>query len=356
MQLSWIRAVSLAGILTVVSPHTLAAQSGRAWKAHDLSRPKPLKVTPGDQPGQPPSDAIVLFGGSDLSAWSAADGSPAKWAARDGYMETVPGAGALTTRRSFGDVQLHLEWASPAGAFGTGQNRGNSGVILMGKYEVQVLDSYQNVTYADGQAAAVYGQHPPLVNASRPSGAWQTYDIVFRRPRFNAKGAVVTPARLTVFHNGVLVQDNAELWGPTTWLQAEKYVAHSSALPLTLQDHDHPVRYRNIWLRPLADPRDDERGLGESRPKVQVPVSVLQSYVGKYGEGNNVIANITRRGNQLYIEAFGHDTPLALVPQTTSRFAFRHTAGTVEFDSAKGQPMILNISVAENDRRVPRIP
>ena len=356
MQRNWIHAASLVGFLTLVSPHALAGQSGRAWKAHDLSRPKPLKVTAGDQPGQPPSDAIVLFGGSDLSAWSSTDGSPAKWAARDGYMETVPGAGALTTRRSFGDVQLHLEWASPAGAFGKGQNRGNSGVILMGKYEVQVLDSYENVTYADGQAAAVYGQHPPLVNASRPSGAWQTYDIVFRRPRFNAKGTVVTPARLTVFHNGVLVQDNAELWGPTTWLQAEKYVAHATALPLTLQDHDHPVRYRNIWLRPLADPRDDERGLGESRPKVQVPVSVLQSYVGKYGEGNNVIANITRRGSQLYIEAFGHDTPLALVPQTTSRFEFRHTAGTVEFVLGRGQPMTLKISVAENDRQVSRMP
>ena len=167
---------------------------------------------------------------------------------------------------------------------------------------------------------------------------------------------MVTPARLTVFHNGVLVQDNAELWGPTNWLQLEKYSAHAAALPITLQDHDHPVRFRNVWLRALADPRDDERGLAESRPKVHVPATVLQSYVGKYGEGGRVVASITRRGSQLYIAMFDGGRQLELVPQSRSRFDFRYTAGTAEFVSATGQPMRLKVSVAENERVVPRMP
>lgn len=351
----WIRAAATACLL-VGSAGLLTAQQGRRWKAHDLSRPKPVKVTPGDQPGQPPGDALVLFGGESLDEWISQDGSPPKWAVRDGYMETVPGAGPLKTRRSFGDVQLHVEWASPAGEFGKGQNRGNSGVYFMGLYEVQVLDSYENVTYADGQAASLYGQHPPLVNASRPPGAWQAYDVVFRRPRFGPGGALVSPARLTVFHNGVLVQDNAALWGPTNWLQFDKYAAHESTLPIVLQDHDHPVRFRNMWLRPLADPRTDERGLAESRPKVEVGPSILQSYVGRYGENGSLVAEITRRGSKLYIDMFGRGIPLELTAQTRTRFDFRFTAGTAEFIPTRGQPMRLRLAVAENEREVPRMP
>jgi hypothetical protein len=226
----------------------------------------------------------------------------------------------------------------------------------MGKYEVQVLDSYTNETYADGQAAALYGQHPPLVNASRPSGAWQSYDVIFHQPRFGAKGLVLSPARLTVFHNGVLVQDNAELFGPTNWLKYDPYTPHARELPLMLQDHDHPVRFRNIWLRPLPDAPADEKGLAESRPALRVPASTLQEYVGSYGTTGSVLATVTRRGNQLFIDVFGRGVPLELVPESTTRFAFRHTAGTAEFVRQAGQPVRLKLSVAENVRDEPRIP
>ena len=157
------------------------------------------------------------------------------------------------TRRGFGDVQLHIEWATPAPPAGEGQERGNSGVFLMGLYEIQVLDSHEDTTYADGQAAAMYGQVPPLANASRPPGVWQSYDIVFHRPRFAADGSVATPARVTVLHNGVLVQDNVMLSGPTAHQRRPPYAAHPDQLPIHLQDHGSPVRYRDIWIRELSD-------------------------------------------------------------------------------------------------------
>ena len=166
-------------------------------------------------------------------------------------MEVTPGAGGIHTTDTFGDVQLHVEWATPSPARGTDQDRGNSGVFLMGKYEVQVLDSYENVTYADGQAGAVYGQYPPLVNVSRPPGEWQSYDIIFHRPHFAANGTLVSPGRFTVLQNGVLVQDNVALLGPTSYMRRDPYVAHPDRLPIGLQDHGHPVRFRNIWARDL---------------------------------------------------------------------------------------------------------
>jgi hypothetical protein len=204
-------------------------------------------------PAPPPSDAIVLFDGESLEHWRSVDTSrgPARWKVAGGYVEVVRGSGAIETKRGFGDVQLHVEWSAPNPPTGTGQNRGNSGVFFMGMYEVQVLDSYQNVTYPDGQAAAVYGQYPPLVNASRPPGEWQSYDIVFRAPRFDASGRVTAPARVTVLHNGVLVQDNVALIGPTANRARPPYTAHPDRLPISLQDHGDPVRYRNIWVREL---------------------------------------------------------------------------------------------------------
>ena len=177
-----------------------------------------------------------------------------RWRIVDGAMEVVAGTGGIQTRESFGDVQLHVEWMSPAPPRGTDQDRGNSGVFFMGMYEVQVLDSWENVTYADGQAAALYGQYPPLVNASRKPGEWQSYDIVFRRPRFDGSGKVTSPARVTVLHNGVLVQDNVELTGPTGHYARPPYSAHADRLPISLQDHGHPVRFRNFWVRTL-EPR-----------------------------------------------------------------------------------------------------
>jgi hypothetical protein len=233
-------------------------QSVYRWKQHDPNRPLPPVLTPGTAStqqvaGKPPSDAVVLFDGSDLSHWQSKNGGPAKWKVARGYMEVVKGTGDIHSRETFGDCQLHVEWAEPVPALGESQDRGNSGVFLMGEYEIQVLDSYHNRTYADGQAAAVYGQYPPLVNACRPPGQWQTYDIIFHRPRFTSAGKLLRPARVTVLQNGVLVQDNAALTGPTAHGQRPPYQPGPDRLPLGLQDHGNPVRFRNIWVRQLGE-------------------------------------------------------------------------------------------------------
>lgn len=239
-----------AGALLLAAALSSRAQVDPRWKIHDPDRPAPPVVDPGS-PARAPSDAVVLFDGRDLSRWAHKDGSAAKWKVENGYLETVPKTGYLYTKEAFGDCQLHVEFATPVPAQGEGQGRGNSGVFLMGLYEIQVLDSYENRTYADGQAAAVYGQYPPLVNASRPPGQWQNYDIVFHGPRFDQAGKLVTPARVTVLHNGVLVQDHVELTGPTANKARPAYEAHPEKLPLALQDHSNPIRFRNIWIREL---------------------------------------------------------------------------------------------------------
>ncbi len=223
------------------------------WKIHDMNRPLPPVVKPGEVgiPGQPPSDALVLFNGKDLSQWCDSKGKPARWTVAQDYMEVVKKTGSIRTKQNFGDCQLHIEWAAPLPVVGKGQGRGNSGVFLMDTYELQVLDSYNNRTYADGMAASVYGQFPPLVNACRPPGEWQAFDIIFHRPHFDKNGNLVHPARVTVLHNGVLVQDNVELLGPTAWKKRVPYKLHPEKMPLSLQDHGNPVRYRNIWIREL---------------------------------------------------------------------------------------------------------
>ena len=220
--------------------------------ARDCPAPPVVDVGRAPAPVTPPSDATVLFDGKDLAKWRSADGSPARWKVRDGYLEVAPGTGGIRTAQSFGDVQLHIEWMAPAPPRGSDQDRGNSGVLLMERYEVQVLDSYGNVTYPDGQAGALYGQFPPLVNATRPAGEWQSFDIVFRRPLFRADGTLARAATVTVFHNGVLIQDHRTLTGATAHRSRPPYVAHEDRLPLLLQDHDHPVRFRNIWVRELS--------------------------------------------------------------------------------------------------------
>lgn len=222
----------------------------------DMNRPAPPEITPGrpgtqERAGTAPSDATVLFDGKDLSAWTGEKGKPAPWKVGDGYFEVVPGTGEIRTKQSFGDCQLHVEWATPSPARGTGQDRGNSGVFLMTLYEIQVLDSYHSATYPDGQAAAIYDQWPPLVNASLPPGEWQTYDIVFHGPRFSNDGKLTRPATATVFHNGVLVQDHKTLTGPTENGKRPPYKVEPEKMPLSLQDHHHPVRYRNIWIRDI---------------------------------------------------------------------------------------------------------
>lgn len=249
------RAALVFALLSVSAPSNLRAQAA-TWPQHSLERPKPpVEVAPPQQlPVAPPAGALVLFNGRDLSWWQSGEGDAAKWRVVDGAMEVVPGSGGIRTRVGFGDVRLHIEWMSPASAQGEGQNRGNSGVFFQQTYEVQVLDSYRNDTYADGQAGSIYGQFPPRVNVTRPPGEWQSYDIEFRRPRFDEAGKLVSPARLTVRHNGVLVQDDVALLGPTSHRVRAPYSAHADELPISLQDHGHPVRFRNIWVQALHTP------------------------------------------------------------------------------------------------------
>jgi hypothetical protein len=227
---------------------------GTNWHVHDGERPQPKVVTPGlpstqDKSGTAPSDAIVLFDGKDLAKWESG-GAEAKWKVENGYFEVAPGSGTLGTRDKFGpDMQLHIEFATPPPQ-GDGQGRGNSGVFFYGRYEIQVLDSFENPTYPDGQATAIYGQTPPLVNASRPPGQWQSYDIIFNGPRFK-DGKLEKPAFVTVFHNGVLTQNHTELLGHTPHKQVGKYSPHDEKGHITLQDHGNPMRFRNVWIREL---------------------------------------------------------------------------------------------------------
>jgi hypothetical protein len=224
------------------------------WHIHDGKRPQPQVVTPSPAPIDPlpaPADATVLVGArDDVSAWQTMDGGLVTWAMRDGVLQT--GKGMIRTRAEFTDFQLHVEFATPREVKGDGQGRGNSGVYLVGAFEIQVLDSYQNPTYPDGQAAAMYGQHPPLVNASRRPGEWQTYDIVFTAPRF--KGTTLDkPAVVTVVHNGVVVQNATPFWGPTMHKEIGAYTPANAKGPIALQDHGNPIRYRNIWIRALTE-------------------------------------------------------------------------------------------------------
>jgi hypothetical protein len=227
------------------------------WHVHDPDRPHPRVVSPGAGPGAAPSDAIVLFDGKDLSRWvqygTGADREKLvdpQWKVGDGYFEVGPHSGGLYTRDKFGDCQLHVEWSSPTEVRGTSQGRGNSGVLLMSRYEIQVLDMWDNPTYADGQAGAIYGQWPPLANPARKPGEWNTYDIVFEAPRFEGD-RLVKPAFATVFYNGVIVHNRKELMGPMIYRQVAHYSVHGAEEPLMLQDHNNPVRYRNIWIRRL---------------------------------------------------------------------------------------------------------
>lgn len=220
----------------------------------EIWEPEVPIVEPGENPGMPPSDAIILFDGTDInSEWSDTHGNITKWVIEDGAMVCVPGSGIIRTKREFADFQLHIEWRTPSVVKGESQGRGNSGVYLQGLYEVQVLDSYENRTYRNGQAGSMYKQYAPLVNASRKPGEWQTYDIIYTAPRFGEDSTVYfTPPRVTVFHNSVLVQNNVSLRGPTLYIGMPEYsVKWHGPGPVVLQDHGNPVGYRNIWIREL---------------------------------------------------------------------------------------------------------
>ena len=295
-----ISVASILGFIVSVAP-VLAGLPDPQWLGHDRERPMPAVVTPGtfssqEQPGVPPSDATVLFDGKDLSPWVAMDGSPTKWVVKDGALECVPGSGYVRTRQSFGDCQFHVEWAAPTPVKGNSQGRGNSGVFFgFNRYEIQVLDSYENKTYADGSAASIYGQYPPLVNATRPPGQWQTYDMIWIAPRFDDEGKLLAKARVTVIHNGVLVQNNVEFTGPDPWVGRPPYVAHPDRLPIAFQDHGNPVRFRNIWVRELGSNRHKE---------FMLPDALLDSYVGEYPRGKTDMIKVRRLPDGLLAVAF----------------------------------------------------
>lgn len=238
----WQKGLTLCLVTAIASVSVRADEylSGIEWQ-------EPPVVKPGEN-GGPPSDAVILFDGKDLSAWNGAK----NWKIEDGAM--VAGRGDVRTKEGFGDCQLHIEWATPTPPTGEGQGRGNSGVFFMDNYEVQVLDSYNNQTYFDGQAGAIYKQTPPMANAMKPPGEWNVYDIFWTAPRFNDNGSLKTPAYVTVIHNGVLLLNHFELQGDTPYDRPPQYNKHADRLPIRLQDHGNPTRFRNIWVREIKPP------------------------------------------------------------------------------------------------------
>lgn len=319
------------------------------WLDHDRDRPAPPVVDAGtssseEQAGKPPSDATVLFNGKDLSQWVSMDGSPTKWIMGKGYMECVKGSGYIRTLQNFGDCQLHVEWATPKPPHGEGQGRGNSGVFFgMGRYEIQVLDSYKNKTYADGSAAAIYGQYPPLVNASRPPGHWQTYDIIYTAPRFDADGKLLSPVHLTVFHNGLLVQNNVELVGPTSWLERAPYSPHPEKTPIALQDHGNPVRFRNIWVRELGQP---------GRKEFTFANSLLERYAGTYEGGNKIQVNVENDG---LIARLG-GVRFVMFAESPTKFFAKTTDLRIEFKTnSEGKAEGLVFSVGEGANSLKKV-
>ncbi len=312
------------------------------WKTHDLDRPAPKVVTPGKGAisTTPPSDALILFDGSNFDSWR---GGVEGWKIVDNAMVFVDKAGPLMTKEEFGDCQLHLEWAAPAEVKGNGQQRGNSGVFLMNAFELQVLDGYENPTNADTSAASIYGQYPPLVNASRRPGQWQSYDIIFRAPRFGDDGKLLERARMTALHNGVLVQDNSEILGPTSWLKHRQYAQGKTTGPIRIQDHGSPVRYRNIWIRRLADQRP--------LPKQPYPQTALKlspekqkRLIGTYPTGNQKEFHIFEKEGRVYCKLYGVRMRMLAVSET--EFTFEKTAGKITFQlSENGEVESANLQL-----------
>ena len=327
-----------------LTQRAIGADNNSGWKIHDWNRPRPAIVTPGapQHVGAAPSDAIILFNGADLSNWRAMDGGPAKWIVKEDYMESVRGAGYIRTLRGFGDCQLHIEFMTPTPPRGKSQGRGNSGVFLMGRYEVQVLDSYDNLTYADGQCSAIYGQYPPQVNVCRKPGEWQTFDIIFKAPRFDENGDLLQPARITVLQNGVLTQDNVEIKGPTNWCSRLPYTWHPGKLPLALQDHGNPVRYRNIWVRELP-----ARGAADAyRKELVFGEKELKKYVGVYKRKGGGRIEITMKDNLLFAShpagASGHP----LYAESKNRFYSKFVDLEYEFTFKDDRVSSVRLNVA----------
>ncbi len=331
------------------------ADTNSGYLIHDMARDEAPVVTPGTA-GSASSDAIVLFDGTDLSAWRTEDGAAAQWMVKDGYFQAVEGTDDIFTKEGFGDCQLHIEWASPADPAGKeGQNRGNSGIFFMEKYEIQVLDSYNNRTYSDGHAGSIYAQFPPEVNATRPPGEWQTYDIVFHAPRFKKDGTVKRPARMTALLNGILVQDNSQLTGPTSWLMQKPYEKHGERMSIKLQDHGSPVRYRNVWIRPLTEPKHLKKIPMKTREtKVQLTADQLDQFVGSYdhNQGDKEVPFIVvRREGEHLLATIRDKKEWPLFAQTENEFVFENFDGTLTFESdGQGKVTGVNFQVGVNPK------
>ncbi|MEM6784679.1 MAG: DUF1080 domain-containing protein [Bacteroidota bacterium] len=328
-----------------LSDAALSAPIPRAsdWRQHDTTRPAPDRVTPAPSrlPTPAPADATILISadGTSLDAWEAMDGSPAPWTVEGDAVVIAPGSGSIRTMQPFGDVQLHLEWKAAPEPEKTSQDRSNSGVMFFeGLYEVQILDTFDNATYPDGMAGAIYGQYPPLANALRPSDQWQHYDIIFRGPRFGEDGAVLEPARLTVLINGVLVQNNEMLPGMTIWMQSLPYESHPRRGKIVLQDHGSPVRFRNVWVRETPARPDPPIGYTHIAA-ADVSEADLERLVGRYERGPGDLFVIEDTPDGLALSMPWRSGLLPMVPLSPTRFQLVHTAAVLTFDlDADGQP------------------
>ena len=317
----------------------------QAWRQHDVTRPAPARVAPAATHAAPPADATVLIpadpsGPGALAAWERPDGSPAPWRVEGGAVVVEPGSGPIQTKDAFGDLQLHVEWRAADEPQKTSQNRSNSGVFLIdGRYEVQILDTYDNATYPDGMAGAIYGQFPPLANALRPSDQWQAYDVFFRGPRFDDAGGVDEPARLTVLVNGVLVQNNELLPGMTIWLESLPYAPHPRAGAIQLQDHGSPVQFRNLWVRESPDRPAPPAGYAQFDAQ-DLGGDQYDRLVGVYDRANNEGQFVIERTET----GLGMSMPwrpgvLRMIPTSPTTFELAHTAGRLTFDvGADGEP------------------
>ena len=331
------------------------------WKQHDFSRTKPPVLEPSGrlESSPAPKDAVILFDGKNLDAWVGGDGKSAKWKVADGAFEVTPGTGIIKTKAKFGDVQLHAEWASPNPPVGKGQDRGNSGIFLMGMYELQVLDSYQADTYADGQAGAIYGQYPPIYNASRPPGEWQTFDVAFRRPRFDEAGKLLEPARVTLIYNGVLVQNNEQILGPTNWMKWLPYKRTEARLPIQLQDHGHRVRFRNVWLRDLADrPAPTLSALERPKP-LTLSSAAIDRFVGAYVQAPNAGGAkimISRREGYLLVKFPYGEAPYVFQPFAPNVFEMPDTDARLTFQvDAQGRVTGAAFKIGDATRNLAKV-
>jgi hypothetical protein len=338
-----------------------AAVPAKRWKQHSMTQPKPPIVAGQGSavPAVVPADAVVLFDGKDLSEWVSDSGEPAGWTVRDGFFEVKPEAGSIQTRESFGDIQMHIEWASPSPAAGSGQNRGNSGVFLMGRYEIQILDTFRVDTYADGYAGAVYGQAPPLLNASLPPGAWQTFDIIFRGPRFSADEKLLDAAHVTVLHNGVAVQNNEPILGPTSWLNFLAYQPHALEGPIRLQDHGQPVRFRSIWVRRLPARIETFAEQAEPPHAIAKTASELAAFAGAFQMGDDdgkPPVTMTVDGKGLIVRFPDRPVDMPIVPVAERVFEFVNTDATIEFEiDASGRPGNATMHIGGSTRSLKRL-